>query len=986
MRSSLNCRQLLLILQECQNTLALCHPVALVSPMLGLFTTSACLRCKFVSPALQISRSAFLVWPAGILIAFLSFGEIGLAQENDPQERFARQARDANGNTLATDTPETPDATGDVHEAERLVITGSNISESPPFVPETIFNREAIERTGSRSLGDFFQSLPQNSGATFTENQNDSLAPGAAAVALRGLGPDATLVLVNGRRVAPYPFAQSGITAFVDLNSLPLAAIQQIDILRDGASAVYGTDAIAGVVNVRFIQKYDGALATFGYGNTTDTDTSEYRASVISGFSDEKRGVELVLVADYFHREALFQVDRFFSRSIDQRRQGGSSFLSSVANPGTVFDPVTGDPLKVPAESDGTPEIGEFEPGRNRFDRAPFQPLVPETERYGVYTRGKVRLAPAVDLFTEFSYRNIFTEQQLAPAPIEGDVENISVPAANPFNPFDADVVFRYRVTEAGARIDKVDSDVYRLVAGVNVHLPEDWELESAFLYSETDTRDRTFNNLSRSEVIDALADTNPATALNIFGAGNGVNNPATIQSLLVTTTRNGTSHLFGANAKLTGRLLTLPGGGGLFTAVGMEYRHEYLQDAFDPFATAGGVIDLNSTSAKGDRDIIAGFGELYAPLVSSKMAIPGINSLEAQFALRGEYYSNFGSTVNPKIGLAWRPVPDWLLLRASYSTGFRAPSLVQSSTGSLTFSQELQDTRRFEVTGAPEDESQSIQILSGGNPDLDAEDSDNFSAGFVLTPPVVPGGLTLSADFFHIEIDGSVASLDPQFILDHESDFPGLVVRAAPSASDQALGIPGNVLLVNTSFQNLGLVRVEGVDAALEYVTPRTPFGTFTLRLDGAYLNSFEQQASDAEPVRELIGSFVRPRFRGRAQAGWRMGGFEAITTFNYTDSYEDVTLDRTVDYSTTFDVLLEYRFAASSPARAEPVADKKMVVEPAAKARRFNILDGLAVRVGVRNIFDDPPPFSNNVAGYPVALEDPRQRFVFFDIEKRF
>jgi TonB dependent receptor len=197
---------------------------------------------------------------------------------------------------------------------------------------------------------------------------------------------------------------------------------------------------------------------------------------------------------------------------------------------------------------------------------------------------------------------------------------------------------------------------------------------------------------------------------------------------------------------------------------------------------------DLNSTSAKGDRDIIAGFGELYAPLVSSEMAIPGINSLEAQLALRGEYYGDFGSTVNPKTGLASRPVPDWVLLRASYSTGFRAPSLVQSSTGSLTFSQELQDTRRFEVTGAPEDESQSIQILSGGNPNLDAEDSENFSAGFVLTPPVVPGALTLSADFFHIEIDGLVGSLDPQFILDDESDFPGFVVRAPPSAGDQAL------------------------------------------------------------------------------------------------------------------------------------------------------------------------------------------------------
>jgi iron complex outermembrane receptor protein len=873
----------------------------------------------------------------------------------------------------------------DVLEEERIVITGSNLTEAPPFVPETVFNREAVERTGSRSLGDFFQLLPQNSGPTFTENQNDSLAPGAAAVALRGLSPDATLVLVNNRRVAPYPFAQAGITAFVDLNSIPQAAIQQIEILRDGASAIYGTDAIAGVVNVRFLEKFDGTLASFGYGNTTDTDVGEYRSAVITGFSDEQRGIDLVLVADYFHRNALFQLDRFFSRSIDQTRQGGSSFLSSVANPGTIFDPVTGDPLKVPADSDGTPAVDEFEPGRNRFDRAPFQPLVPETERYGVYTRAKVRLAPMVDLFTEFSYRHIFTEQQLAPAPIEGDVENISVPATNPFNPFGEDVLFRYRVTEAGARVDEIDSDVYRVVAGVNVHLPDDWELETALLYSETDTEDKTFNNLSRPAVIAALADTNPATSLNVFGAGNDVNNPDTIDALRVTTTRNGESRFLGADARLTGTLFKLPAGN-LLTAFAFEYRHEELEDRFDPFATNGGVIDLNSTSASGDRDIVAGSAEFYVPIVSEQMAIPGIHSLEGQFAVRGEHYSDFGSTVNPKIGLAWRPIPDWLLLRASYSTGFRAPSLVQSSTGSLTFSQELQDTTRFKVTGAPEDESQSIQILSGGNPNLDAEDSENFSAGLVFTPPMVPG-LRLSADYFRIEVDDAIASLDPQFILDNEADFPGFVIRSAPSATDQQLGIPGNVLLVNTSFQNLGFVRVQGMDFALEYVTPRTPVGTFSLRLDGAYIDSFKQQANEAEPVRELAGTFARPKFRGRAQAGWRIGGFEAVTSFNYTDSYEDITNDRTVDYSTTFDVLLEYRFGHRPAPKAQPPEDKKMVIDRvSSSARRFDPLDGLAVRVGVRNIFDDPPPFSNNVAGYPVPLEDPRQRFIFFDIEKRF
>ncbi len=212
---------------------------------------------------------------------------------------------------------------------------------------------------------------------------------------------------------------------------------------------------------------------------------------------------------------------------------------------------------------------------------------MPETERYGVSFRGKVRLAPAVDLFTEFSYRNIFTRQQLAPAPIEGDVEGIAVPAANPFNPFGTDVVFRYRVTEAGARIDEIDSDVYRALAGLNIRLPGRWELETALLYSETSSQDTTFNNLSRPAVLAALADPNPATSFNIFGAGDNVNNPATIRSLRVTTTREGTSLLFAADAKANGPLFKLPAGE-LLTAVGVEYRYEELEDRFDPFSARG--------------------------------------------------------------------------------------------------------------------------------------------------------------------------------------------------------------------------------------------------------------------------------------------------------------------------------------------------------------------------------------------------------------
>ena len=173
------------------------------------------------------------------------------------------------------------------------------------------------------------------------------------------------------------------------------------------------------------------------------------------------------------------------------------------------------------------------------------------------------------------------------PVPIEGDVESISVPAINPFNPFGTDVFFRYRVTEAGARVDHISTDVYRAVAGLNLHLPHRWEMESAFLYSEIDAEDKTFNNLSRAAVIAGLADPNPATSFNIFGAGNHINNPATIEGLKVTTTREGNSLIVGGDTTLTGPLFSLPAGDS-FSAFGLAYRYEELEDKFDPLATSG--------------------------------------------------------------------------------------------------------------------------------------------------------------------------------------------------------------------------------------------------------------------------------------------------------------------------------------------------------------------------------------------------------------
>jgi outer membrane receptor protein involved in Fe transport len=464
-----------------------------------------------------------------------------------------------------------------------------------------------------------------------------------------------------------------------------------------------------------------------------------------------------VVVGDYFHREALFQVDAI-SRARSIKGGRANSFLSSVGeSPGRSS--IRSRAIHYACRRTATAHADDRRAaaGAESLRSRAIQPLVPETERYGVSFRGKVPARTAVDLFTEFSYRNIFTEQTARAGADRGDVEGHRRFRGRIRSTHRHGRLFRYRVTEAGPRIDEIDTDVYRALAGLKFRFRAAGKWRPRCCTAKTRARTRAFNNLSRAAVVArGLNDPNPETSFNVFGAGDNVNNPETIQSFLATTVREGESLLFAADAKANGPLFKLPAGD-LLTAFGVEYRFEELSDRFDPFSASGGVIDLNSTSASGNRDIIAGFAEFYIPIVSNEMKIPGIHKLEAQFAVRAENYSDFGSTVNPKIGLAWQPIPDWFLVRGSYSTGFRAPSLVQSSTGSLTFSQELQDTARFAVTGSPEDESSSVQILSGGNPELDSEDSQNFSAGIVITPPMLRG-LTLSADFFHIEIEKSVA------------------------------------------------------------------------------------------------------------------------------------------------------------------------------------------------------------------------------------
>ena len=532
-----------------------------------------------------------------------------------------------------------PDATtkpADSGTGEAVVITGSNIKRSDYEGPQAVivYDSKKIEQSGARTVTEVLKRLPQNA-AGFTEGVNTGLSfsPGASAASLRGLGVSATLVLLNGRRIAPFPLAQNGTDAFADLNSIPISAVDRIEILKEGASAVYGSDAIAGVINIILKNNYTGAEIESYIGNTTEKDSLEVRETMLSGFANEK--FHIMVNANYYHRNSIASRDRDFSLTADHRNKSGLDLRSVRSNPGTIF--FSGSPAfpdgvaAVPPGGNGRTNAPGFLPEnyflpgvlpdgnfRNRFNFNKFTELIPDTERWGSMTTFGYNITPHLEFFGEASYQAVKTESVIAPTPPDSAGDGLIVPATNPFNPFGEDVQFLWRAVEAGPRRERTELDSYRYLGGLKLKdLPRNWSAEVAFLYTEANIVDyNTHGFLSVAKTQAALNDTNPATALNVFGDGFGINNPATIRSLVVHPRNDGIAYNYGMDFKATGELFDLPAGP-VQIAFGAEYREEALTQKFS--AAPGTIVGFGGSGSDGNRDVRSAFYELSIPVTSSK-------------------------------------------------------------------------------------------------------------------------------------------------------------------------------------------------------------------------------------------------------------------------------------------------------------------------------------------------------------------------------
>src|SRR5882724_6846426 len=601
---------------------------------------------------------------------------------------------------LAEDVAPTPQPDGQsVATAVEVIVTGSNIPTSEEVGPNPVdtYRKIDIERLGVRSATDFVQKLPVATGAAINENLTNG-GDGRTEVNLRGILPKETLVLQDGRRLAPVGFA--GDT--VDLNMFPFGLIDHIDILKDGASAIYGSDAVDGVFNVWLIHRFRGLEVYASYGNTNlgfANDMGEERGYLLAGTGDDK--TDIVVYAEFYNRAAIYSRDADISHNADFTPFGGvdlrsrnyagrvRSFVYQPSLNGGARSPtphafpnVFNDPQYVPVSS-----LPRAQQGFNIFD---FTTAMAPVDRQYLYGSLDTKLCQQyLELFGDFKYVRGFWDGALASAPFTPDVftdatnplgisPGISVPIQNPFNPFTvpdylspggANPSFpgtqvsaappgtefttgvRYRALEAGPRTDKITTQNYEFTGGLKGNLGEfgdyfkTWNWQAGFRYNE-DRRNERFGPIVNNDALRAtLLDTDPATAFNPFGINQ--NSPAVIDKVFVTPHRLGTNSLILEDLKLYGDLSNLPAGPIAF-AIGGEHRTERETDQPDSLLVSGqttGAINFPPAPSsqflptRGSRDVWSIYWEVRVPVTSSVWNCPGFHSLELGYQERYDDY-----------------------------------------------------------------------------------------------------------------------------------------------------------------------------------------------------------------------------------------------------------------------------------------------------------------------------------------------------------
>ncbi|WP_413462247.1 TonB-dependent receptor [Brevundimonas phoenicis] len=841
---------------------------------------------------------------------------------------------------------------------DEVVVTGTLLRSSGTLAsPVVQLDRSAIEGRGYGTAAEALVSLPQNYAGTSTPVSQATLADAgtsndvyATGVNLRGLGAASTLVLINGRRLA----GTGSRAEFADVSALPSAAVERVDVLLDGASALYGSDAVAGVVNVIMRPSFDGQesrlRAAAARGGAEDVQFSHLAGRTWSSGA-------AYLSYEFQAANGLSAADRTFTRDGDLRPFGGSDHRTFYSAPGNLL---TFNPAAMAYEvqyairpgANGRAETAaDFSPSQANL-QSPLRgvDLLPELERHSVYGRVRQSLGDRIELTGDVRYSRRDTSSRTAAA-----AGLFSVSAANPWfvSPTDAPshtIAYSF-FRDLGPARSFTESESLGVTIGAAYELSSDWRLET-YLADASERADFGVSNRVNTQFLaEALGNIpdDPATAyrasvdgyFNMFGDGTA-NTPAVLEFVGsgYGKVRN-RSRTQSANLLVQGPIFRLPGGD-LSVAIGGQLRTESFETGGETFLTAAAPRVISTPLQ--DRSIAALFAEARIPIVGVENARAGVRRLELSVAARTENYDDFGSATNPKVGVAWSP-HDSMTVRASWGTSFRAPALTQ------LFDQ-------FGVAPAFLDRSDGsealILMLYGGNEDLRPETSDTLTIGADYRPN--PDAV-FSVNYFETRFEDRIAqpvnanfdgalidpTLNPFVIFVDPANNPSdrrLVERyaLAPGFSD-LFPVSAYGAIVDTRWVNTGAVRVRGLDfqARQDWAFKDA---RVAIDLSTSWLLDYQSQTTPTAPIEQVAGLVgYPPNLRARIGATWSREDLQIGLSWNHASDSRD-RRERRLDAWNTFDATAGW----TPTLRGRPL---------------FKVL------LAVQNLLDEDPPFYDAATG---------------------
>lgn len=854
---------------------------------------------------------------------------------------------------------------------DRITVTGSNIprtnTETPS--PVQVVTRQEIDRTGKTTVAEYLQTLTADGAGSIPKTFGNGFAGGGAGISLRGLGAGSTLVLLNGRRMATYGLADDGQKVFTDLSTIPLDAVERVEVLKDGASAIYGSDAIAGVVNIILRSDFQGAILRGSYGISGDGDGDAKKATLTAGTGDlSSDGWNAFFSLDVGKTDAIKISDRKNRKWIgtgDIRRWGydaadaqflGGAYLSGgtaggVGPNGSVFDatghlvalPGCAGLTTIPGQSDATAQAQGclWDPAQQ------YRDLSPEEKYVNVFGRASFAFGEGGEVYTEIGYSKKETIFSNTPSGVSGGWGYPGGPvnansgagatqlyAGHPDNPLPTAARLRYSAWDVGPRVTDNTNEFNRFLVGVKGNWG-DWSYDTAYLHSGTDLVNKRTGFLRYDAVRCVLG--NPACPYGTWRIGdNASQTPQSVyDAISPTISARAKSSLDMFDFTISRSLMDLKGGP-LGLAFGTEWRKTSNSLTPQTFTDIGQIIGLGYSAYDGTQNVYAGYAELSAPV---------LEQLELSAAVRYDKYESGEGKATPKLGVKWTPA-DWIALRASYAEGFRAPNPAENGDGGLAAFSNARDPVRCAIDPANECTARSVAIITRPNKNLKPEESKSYSVGIVLQPTSTT---SLTVDAWEIKRTNEIAQGSTA-----DAIAAGNVLRDANNIGGVANS--GTILAVNTAYVNANSSRVRGIDTDIRQTFDIGP-GQLEMDLQWSHVLKFERTEGDTTvdyvgthgncDVTNCIGT---PKDRINFGTTWKQGPWSISGVANYISKLENKDR-RGGDYLAFYE-------------DGEPV-EKISSFTTFDLSGRWNITEAFELNASVQNVFDRIAPLDPSTYG---------------------